>query len=718
MTSHHHNPSELELLLESLCEDRLTQEEAARLEQLVLSSPEARWTYLTYIDLHGTLYWDAAGAGSPEALSSDDLPIYVAPAEPTPTSAAAVARKKARRRTPLMLAAVTMCLSLVMWGFWQLPTPQKPRALAKTKVEPPVLDRLQSGSVRAKVPRSYGPPISIAKFEPDSSDDRASNDRTSETVSPSSVVADAASSSVPLSSQAIVARINDEIGSRWTAIGVQPSPKADDAEWVRRVYLDLAGRVPTVGETESFLADKKAQKRESLVDALLDDSAYARNFTTKWSNLLIGRSLNPLVNRESFAKFLRMSFAENRPWNQIVADLVSAEGSNAENGATNFLIAHLNNAATPATAVCSKLFLGRQLHCNQCHNNPFNESKQVDFWELNSFFQQTTSVHRFRRDPQTGRELAAFTELVTRDAGGPTYFETRTGLMRVAYPRFNGRNVDPSSDTNRRVELARLMTTGEQPELAAAFVNRMWDHFFGIGFTRDLDDLGPHQPASHPELLTALSEQFMRSGYDIKQLVRWICRSEPYQLSSRFSDTNLQDDPSLGDVPAFSRMYVKSMTAEQTYDSFLTATKAHQVGALDWMQAEQNRQQWLRQFVVSYNTDENDEAMTFEGSIGNALSLMNGPLIEKALDLSAGSFLGEVVRQRSSETDKIRSLCLATLSRLPDSHELTSMKKLLRDAAKSAGNNTNSPGGVKNVAAAYQDLFWALLNSNEFASIH
>ena len=713
MTSHHHNPSELELLLESLCEDRLTAKEAARLEQLVLSSPEARWTYLTYLDLHGTLYWDAAGAGSPEALSSEELPVYVAPPEPRATSPAAEVRKSGRRM-PLMLSAVTICLCLAMWGFWQLPTPEHPLTVVETKVEPPFTDRLQSGSVRAKVPRSYGPPISIASFEPAASKDQTSHDRASENASPSSEGADIASSGVPLSSQAIVARINEDIGSRWTEIGVEPSPPADDAEWVRRVYLDLAGRVPTVGEAQSFLADKTAQKRESLVDTLLDDSAYARNFTTKWSNLLIGRSLNPLVNREAFAKFLRMSFAENRPWNQIVADLVSAEGSNAENGATNFLIAHLNNAATPATAVCSKLFLGRQLHCNQCHNNPFNESKQVDFWEMNSFFQQTTSVHRFRRDPQTGRELTAFTELVTRDSGGPTYFETRTGLMRVAYPRFDGQDVDPSSDTNRRAELARLMTTGEQPELAAAFVNRMWDHFFGTGFTRDLDDLGPHQPVSHPELLSALSEQFMRSGYDVKQLVRWICRSEPYQLSSRFSETNQQDDPARGDVPAFSRMYVKSMTAEQTYDSFLTATKAHQVGAVDWIQAEQNRQQWLRQFVVTYNTDENDEAMTFEGSIGNALSLMNGPLIEKALDLSAGSFLGEVVRQRSSETDKIRSLCLATLSRLPDPQELTSMKKMLRDAA----NRPELPGGMKNVAIAYQDLFWALLNSNEFASIH
>ncbi|WP_397568389.1 DUF1549 domain-containing protein [Schlesneria sp. T3-172] len=709
MTHPRHNPTELEVLLELLCEDRLTQADAARLEELVLSSPEARWTYLTYMDLHGTLYWDAAGAGSPEPLSSEELPVYAGPVQPPP-SVRAVTPAKTHRRGVGMMAAVALCLGVVTWGLWRLPGTQPPAEVTQVAPEDRGTDRLQSGTVRDRIRRSPKAPVTVGNISPAPRVEVPENATPAAPNSTESVVAQP-----PMSTRAIVTRINEEIESRWTEIGVQPSLRADDAEWLRRIYLDLAGRVPTVTESQTFLADKSDDKREALIEVLLEDSAYVRNFTTKWSNLLIGRASNPLVNREAFAKFLRMSFAENRPWNQIVADLISAEGNNSENGATNFLIAHLNNAATPATAVCSKLFLGRQLHCNQCHNHPFNETKQVEFWELNSFFQQTASVRRIRRDQQTGRQLAAFTELVTRDAGGPTYFETRTGLMRVAYPRFNGTDVDPGAETNRRRELARLMTTGEQPDLASAFVNRMWDHFFGIGFTRELDTLGPHQVASHPELLEVLSAEFIRSGYDIKQLVRWICRSEPYQLSSRFSESNRSDDPSLGDIPAFSRMYVRSMTAEQTYDSFLTATKAHQVGAVDWVHAEQNRQQWLRQFVVSYNTDENDEAMTFDGSIGNALSLMNGPLIEKALDLSAGSFLGEVVRQRSSETEKIRSLCLATLSRLPEPNELSSMKKLLRDAATTAGKSAN---GAVSPAAAYQDLFWALLNSNEFASIH
>lgn len=744
MTSSHPTPTELESLLDAMCEDRLAAADVPRLEQMVLSSPEAMWKYLTYLDLHGTLYWDAAGAGSSEPLSSQEIPVYQAP-EPVVTPAVEVVsprRSTSTKRLAPWIGAVAACLILVVAAVWQTskpagdqvvnrehPIPQNSNheiVIDPNRLPPgpviPSTDHLESANnivanhstvnsakpVRSSQARTYGPPIDLPEQQ---TANIATQDQGANPGGVASVPVAAKPSIPPISSREVVARINSEIQSQWKELGYHPSRRSDDAEWMRRVYLDLIGRVPTVPEAESFLADKHDQRRENLVEHLLDDSAYVRNFTTKWANLLIGRSSNPQVDRDAFQKFLRLSFAANRPWNQIVAELISAEGTNHDNGATNFLIAHLNNDATPATAVASKLFLGRQVQCNQCHNNPFDETKQLAFWELNSFFQQTASVSRQRRDANTGRSLYAYTELVTQDVGGPTYFETQTGLMRVAYPRYDSHDVDASPDTNRRRELARLMTQGDQPQLAAAFINRMWDHFFGSGFTRSVDDMGAHQPTSHPELLAALSEQFVRSGYDIKQLIRWICQSDAYHLSSKFSDTNQNDDPSYGELPAFSRMYVKSMTAEQTYDSFLAATKAHQVGAVDWTQAERNRQQWLQQFVVAFHTDENDETMAFEGTVGNALSLMNGPLIDKALDTSSGSFLGEVVRQKSNDGDKIRLLCLATLSRVPSASELSTMKRLIRDASHSRGGQPHSP-------EAFQDLFWALLNSNEFVLIH
>jgi hypothetical protein len=163
-------------------------------------------------------------------------------------------------------------------------------------------------------------------------------------------------------------------------------------------------------------------------------------------------------------------------------------------------------------------------------------------------------------------------------------------------------------------------------------------------------------------------------------------------------------------------MYVKSMTPEQMYDSFVIATRAHRAGGVDWENAEAQRQQWLSQFVVDYATDENDEAMEFDGNLVQAMTLMNGPLIEKALETSTGTLLGEVVRRRGTEKEKIRELCLAVLSRPPSASELSNMGKLVRQDANSIAAHGENRATAE--TEGYQDLFWALLNSNEFATVH
>ena len=720
--------AELTPLLEALCEDRMTPLDAARLERLVLDSTDARWFYLSYLDLHGSLYWDAAGVGSATALSTDEIPVHIdAPKVDEPVLAPAStmtarSRRLAGRGAALTVAAACLCVGVIVW-FAASGHNQDQLAVAPARLRG--VDSLNVGSpegfnasltetretLNTPVVRHHGPAVVIAvpPVMTDVVDDTA-------TAVAATVPAPPMSPREELDSHQVVSAINTEVRRGWELSEVAPSGVADDSEWLRRVSLDLIGRIPTLNEAESFLTNHRPGKREELVDRLLDDGAYARNFTTIWTNLLVGRKSEPRVDRAALQKFLRMAFAANRPWNQIVYDLVSAEGSSSENGATNFLIAHLNNDALPATAVTARIFLGQQLQCNQCHSNPFTKTQQTAFWELHSFFSQTASVPRHTRDPRTGKDRVTHTDLVTRDAGGPIYFETQTGLMRVAYPRFNGHDVDAGPETNRRAALARLMTEGDQPQLAATFVNRVWSHFFGEGFTPTVDDIGPHSPASHPELLALLTRQFVRSGYDTKQLVRWICNSEPYQLSSRFGDKNQTDDPTEGQPPQFSHMYVKAMTAEQMYDSFVVATKANCAGGVDWTQAEAQRQQWLSQFVINYETDENDETMQFGGTMGQALSLMNGSLVEKALEISPGTFLDEVVRKKTDEKEKIRQLCLAVLSRQPSPSELAAMRKLVRDDSASRGSKNASKHAAG--AEGYQDLFWALLNSNEFALVH
>lgn len=688
-------------LLNALCERALTPAEGARLETMVLSSPEARWQYLSYLHLHGTLYWDAVGglAVPPRMANSAEF----ATTKSSPASAPPLRRRR------VLWASLAGLAALVMLAFLLLPSRNQPA------VGPVVVQTPPSGTpvlVDAAPPQgASGPrqPIHLPGFaqRPTDSNTAVSALNPSPAPTPASVPSTAElplDPQLPASVQRQVALINHAIRAGWESAGIAPSERAEDAAWLRRVFLDLSGHIPSAEDARRFLADRRLDKRQRLVDQLLDDPAFVRQLTTRWTNLLVGRVSDARVNRPALEKFLRTSFAGNRGWDQIVTDLVAAEGRSDENGAANFLIAHLNNQAVPATAITARLFLGVQVQCTQCHNHPSGLARQTDFWEFNSFFHQTEAVLLTDRDPATGRMKSQVSELVSQPTGGPTFYETPNGAMKAVYPKYHDREISPDPDVNRRRELARLMVEEDGSQLAAAFVNRAWQQFFGFGFTRSVDDMGPHSPASHPELLSDLSNEFRQSGYDIKQLTRWICLSEPYQLSSRFNETNAQDDPERGDLPLFSRVYPQPMTVEQLYDSFLVATKAHQAGATDWTAAQSQRQAWLAQFIVSFQTEENDEANTFDGTVTQALTLMNGPMIAKALETKSGTYLSEVLRAPGGETDKIEQLCLAALSRKPSPRELAAMHKLVRKSA------SGSEG--------YQDLFWALLNSNEFAVVY
>ncbi len=484
--------------------------------------------------------------------------------------------------------------------------------------------------------------------------------------------------------------------------------RPDDAEWVRRVHLDIVGHIPDLETVQKFIADKDKAKRSKLIDKLLDeDPSFVRNFTTIWTNNLIGRATPRDINRSALQKFLRDSFGKNRGWNEIVTDLLTAEGNNATNGAANFLLSHLNEGAVPATAISAKLFLGMQVQCTQCHNHPFNEWKQNTFWEFNSFFKQARREDVRKYDEKTGRMVVDHVELTRLDFGGPIYFERRNGLMEVAFPKAFNTDVNPDANTNRREEFAKIISNGKRTQMADAAVNRMWGHFFGYGFTKPVDDMGPHNPASHPAILERMAQEFVAANYDLRQLIRWVCNSEAYNLGSKFNLKNpktKQDNPAAGDMPLFSHLYLKSMTAEQLYDSLIVATNAHKSGSGSWEKAEETRQKWMQQFVQAFGTDENDESTTFDGTIPQALMMMNGELVQNALSDAKGTLLYDVLNDKGNPVDKVKRLYMATLSRAPSAHEVQTANRIMKNATSSL--------------EAFQDLYWALLNSNEFIINH
>ena len=532
-----------------------------------------------------------------------------------------------------------------------------------------------------------------------------------------------------------VAFIDKHIAAGWETAGLQPAAPATDGEWCRRVHLDLVGRIPSLAELQAYLADKSPTKRADLVARLLGDDAaddYSRHWTDVWSAVLIGRNTaNERVNRAGMRQWLRRALSKNMPYDRFMEELVTATGVNANhegmqgfNGATNFLSGKMDEMGVEngvqATAKTAQIFLGMQVQCTQCHNHPFNKGKQNQFWELNAFFRQTQALRRYQ-----GGDDVSYVELVDTDwpgeGGNPeeaeVFYELRNGLMKVAYPVFvDGTAISRSGylpgttpegtayGVSRRQELARLIKT--HPNFATAIVNRIWGHFLGYGFTKPVDDLGEHNEPSHPELLQGLAERFRSQSFDLKELMRWVVLSRPYALSSRFAAGNAADDPSLGEQPRFSRFYLRQMQAEQLYESLLTATRVDATvqGGMSAEEAASTKDRWLSQFIIAFGTDEGDEATTFDGSIPQVLMMFNGDLVKRATGLGQGGFLDAVVRS-GRPTEAINALYLAALARKPSPKELSAASALV----------ANRKGDV---AGALQDVWWAVLNSNEFILNH
>jgi hypothetical protein len=521
-----------------------------------------------------------------------------------------------------------------------------------------------------------------------------------------------------------VKEINKQVRTVWTDYEITPSKPASDGEWCRRLYLDVLGRIPSVDELDEYVKSRDKNKRRDLVRSLLYDAAYteeyARNWTTIWTNILIGRSggteQNSMISRDGMQKYLRDSFARNKPYDRMVHELVSATGSTTPgqddfNGATNFLVMKVNEEkATLATAATAKTFLGLQVQCTQCHDHPFNEWKQAKFWQMNAFFRQARAQRVGNRNAGMGGTLVDVDFKGEDDQGvdeASIYYELRNAELEVAFPTFVDGKEATSRDgrvtkVNRRSQLADMMLKSEY--LEKTIVNRYWAHFLGYGFTKPIDDIGPHNPSSHPELLEYLSAQVRESSFNLKELITWVVLSDSYSLSSKMNATNKIDDPLLGEMPKFSHFYLRQMRAEELYESLVAATRASQSSG-NYEAQERLKAQWLGQFVQAFGNDEGEETTTFNGTIPQALMMFNGDLIKKATNKEKGSLLWQVANSKLEDRERINFLFRAALARNSSENEYEAARQLLI---------YNKGDGM----AAVQDIWWAVLNSNEFIINH
>ena len=511
----------------------------------------------------------------------------------------------------------------------------------------------------------------------------------------------------------VISFVNAEIARGISQNGVKTAPPATDAEWCRRLFVRILGRIPTVEELAQFTADKAKDRREKLVDRLLSDeqyvSQYAEHWSVVWSNVLIGRTGGQgesLASRDGLQQYLRTALAKNEPYNEIVHDLLTASGSAQPgaadfNPAVNFLLDGLDQDATLATSRVSRVFLGHQLQCAQCHQHPSQAWSQEQFWAFNSFLRQMQGV----KDASGGKLVNVnFPGQGRGSTGGEVFYETPAGLLKTAYPKFiDGTAIGTSgdlADVNRRGELARLVVSSDQ--LPKALVNRVWSHFFGYGFTRPVDDLGPQTTPSHPQLLDRLATEFAARDYDLRSVIRWVALSEPFGRSSKLADIATKDMPEAGDVALFSRYYSRPMQAEEVYNSLVQAAQIRKTAATETAVAKA-RVDWLSQFSRNMGTDDAEEEHT--GGVRQSLIMMNGDLMKQAVSSQQAGVLKTVVASKMTFDKKVEHLFLSAFSREPTRREQEAAAAILRNSK-----------GVEQTAL--EDIWWAILNSNEFVLDH
>jgi hypothetical protein len=519
--------------------------------------------------------------------------------------------------------------------------------------------------------------------------------------------------------------IDEKLAEAWTENKVKPSDRCTDYEFIRRASLDIIGRIATPGEIKRFLDDPAPTRRSQLIERLLQSDEYPRHWGNLWANWLLSRSgaFGRGQYHDQMVSWLKDQFAQkDRRFDQIVTDLITATGKNTENGAVNFILAHLGEPTpapdaaklgqfdmVPITSRISRLFLGIQTQCTQCHDHPFDSKlKQDHFWGLNAFLRQ---VRREGNPPNPNMRAMSFPTLGLADntrvnVDATVYYEKRNAVVLPARAKFldgsrltteekNGEKF-PVQGLPRRQELARM--TVEHPNFPRALINRMWAHFFGKGFTNPIDDFNDQNQPSHPELLDELGKLYRHYGFDQRMLIRWICNSQAYNLSSTANSTNEKPDAE----QLFGRMLLKALPPEVLFESLMKATLPNaKPDAL-----KDQRARWLDNLVNNFGDDEGNE-VSFNGTVVQALMMMNGADLNAAVNNKEEGTVAVVARKRGATPQSVvYDLYLHALNRLPTPAEVRAINGELRVRRD------------RDPLAIYQDLLWALINSNEFMLNH
>ncbi|MFY9256656.1 MAG: DUF1549 and DUF1553 domain-containing protein [Fuerstiella sp.] len=493
--------------------------------------------------------------------------------------------------------------------------------------------------------------------------------------------------------------VDTAVFNKLRLLGIPPSEISDDSTFLRRVSLDVTGALPTDEKVRSFLADTSATKRDQLIDELLDSTAYADHFANKWNFILRNKKSKgeDTAGTHLFHQWIWDSVYENKPYDRFVREIITASGEPLVNPAVTWF--REVDQVEEQVEDTAQLFLGIRIQCARCHHHPFEKWSQNDYYSMAAFF------NRVGKKAIPGVPGGFRDRQIFHNEGVATANNPRSGAsLRPA--GLGTPALDIAAESDPRVELANWMSDPANPFFAKSLVNRYWKHFFNRGIVEPEDDMRATNPPTNPELLDSLAQQFIESGFDTKQLIRTICRSNTYQLSSLPNEYNANDKQN------FSRYYPRRLSAEALYDGFHQVTMTSEnfggmpAGTRAIQLADSSNGPY---FLKVFGMPEGDTACECERSqdanLAQSLHLLNSKEIQDKISKNEARAAKLAAETERSHEERITELYQIVFARNPRADEM-------KVATEYIGRHVEAP------KIAYEDILWALINTKEFLFNH